>query len=122
MLVLEDLMRYIHIARAGEKVENPKVELKREWWNINDSDGQEEFIKDVTAMANTPGNDGFFIIGVDEKDGNLFDASFPSRGKYDEPSKLGQLVHRKVQEPMTIECYSYNRKSHHICFRSAIFK
>lgn len=28
MLVLEDLMRYIHIARAGEIVENPKVEIE----------------------------------------------------------------------------------------------
>lgn len=63
--------------------------MKRAWWNINDSDGQEEFIKNVTAMANTPGNDGYFKIGVDEKDGKLFDASFPSGGKYDDPSKFG---------------------------------
>ncbi|UPT60482.1 hypothetical protein GK107_14430 [Geobacillus thermoleovorans] len=107
MLQEEDIMRYIELARAGEKVENPKVELKREWWKLEETEGQEEFIKDVTAMANTPGGDGYFIIGVDDETGALYDAPFPSDGRYNDPDKLGQLVYRKVQEPMTIECHPY---------------
>lgn len=107
MLSEEIIRRYIEMAKAGEKVENPKIELKREWWNLEVDRGQEEFIKDVTAMANTPGDDGHFIIGVDEESGELYNAQFPSEGKYDDPAKLGQLVHKKVQEGMNIETYAY---------------
>ncbi|WCN36484.1 helix-turn-helix domain-containing protein [Aneurinibacillus uraniidurans] len=107
MLKEEDVIRYIEMARAREKVENPKIELKREWWKLEGVEGQEEFIKDVAAMVNTPGEDGYFIIGIDEENGELYDAPFPSEGKYNDPAKLGQLVYRKIQEPMTIESYPY---------------
>jgi hypothetical protein len=47
--------------------ENSKVDLKE---TIQlEGRGREEFVKDVTAIANTPGGDGFLILGVrDAKD------------------------------------------------------
>jgi len=107
MLNEEIIRRYIEMAKAGVTVENPKVDLKREWWKLEDDKGIEEFIKDITAMANTPGDDGYFIIGVDETNGELYDAPFPNKGKYNDQAKLGQLVHKKVQEAMNIESYPY---------------
>lgn len=111
MLNIEDVNRYIQLARAGVKVENPKVELKRQWWNFEEQSGQEEFIKDVTAMANTLGDSGYFIIGLDEDTGELFDMPFPTQSRYDDPTKLGQLVSRKIQEPFNIECYPFTIES-----------
>lgn len=102
-----NVIKYIHLARAEVKVENPKVELKRQWWNFEEQAGQEEFVKDVTAMANTLGDSGYFIIGVDEENGELFQAPFPTLGRYNDPTKLGQLVSKKIQEPFNIECYPF---------------
>jgi hypothetical protein len=112
----ETIDRYIQMAREGIKVENPKVELKRKWWDFENPAGQEEFIKDVTAMANTSGDTGYFIIGVDEDTGEFFDATFPNQGKYDDLSKLGQLITRKVQEPFNIECYPYKTDQNNIIY------
>jgi hypothetical protein len=84
-----------------------KIELKREWWSLDSDEGQTEFIKDVTAMANTNGRDGFILIGIDGKTGDIKDSLFPSVGKINDPSKLGQLIHKKVQEPFDIEYFNY---------------
>lgn len=48
--------------------ETPKVDLKQTL-DLSGKTNQAEFAKDVTAIANTPGGDGFIIIGVkDRKD------------------------------------------------------
>ena len=50
---------------AGD--ETPKVELKRSLWNLSTGKGKAEFVKDVTALANTSGGDGYLVIGVLDK-------------------------------------------------------
>lgn len=48
--------------------ETPKVDLKLKL-DLSKRTAKAEFAKDVTAIANTPGGDGFLIIGVqDQKD------------------------------------------------------
>lgn len=47
--------------------ETPKIELKRSLWNLSAGKGKAEFVKDVTALANTPGGDGYLVVGVLDK-------------------------------------------------------
>ncbi len=56
------IRRYVETGR-----ETPKVDLKL---NLQLSGaGEAEFVKDVTAIADTPGGDGYIIIGIqDSKD------------------------------------------------------
>jgi hypothetical protein len=58
MDLLAELWPYIE---AGH--ETPKIELKR-LLDLDSNRGKAEFVKDVTALANTPGGDGYLIIGV----------------------------------------------------------
>ncbi|WP_445505411.1 AlbA family DNA-binding domain-containing protein [Niallia sp. 03091] len=104
MLYVDEIKMYSRIIKNGGTVENPKIELKKEWWDFSQNKGQEEFIKDVTAMANTQGDDGYIIIGLDGKNGDLFNSPFP-QSNYDDPSKIIGLIYKKVIEPMDVEFY-----------------
>ncbi len=56
------IRRYVETGR-----ETPKIDLKLTQ-QLSGS-GEAEFVKDVTALANTPGGDGYIVIGVqDAKD------------------------------------------------------
>lgn len=105
MLNVEDIQKYSRILKNGGTVENPKVELKRQWWDFSQARGRNEFLKDITAIANTPGEDGYIIIGIDE-DGAFFNAPFPA-GAYNDPSKISGLIYRKIVEPMDVEFYEH---------------
>ena len=52
------IRRYVVTGR-----ETPKVDLKRTL-DLSARAQRAEFVKDITAIANTPGGDGFLIIGV----------------------------------------------------------
>lgn len=95
--------RYIKIIKSGGEVENNKIEFKSEWWDLDTNHGQHEFIKDVVAMANTPGKDGYIVIGINSETGEINDSPFPKKGKINDPAKLYDLVFKKVQEPMDID-------------------
>lgn len=101
------IQEYIRTIKNGGIIENPKLDLKREWWDFTDDKGAYEFVKDTTALANTPGSNGYIIIGIDEKTGDICDAPFPTQSKYNDPTKLGNLIYSKVQEPFTVEFYQY---------------
>jgi len=60
--------------------ETPKVDFKAKL-ELTNAKGKSEFVKDVTAIANTPGGDGFLIIGVEEKNDSIRITGFsPSEG------------------------------------------
>ncbi|WP_312124509.1 AlbA family DNA-binding domain-containing protein [Lysinibacillus boronitolerans] len=99
---------YIRIIKTGGKIEDPKLDIKKEWWDFSDDKGAFEFVKDTTALANTPGKNGYIIIGIDEKTGEVYNAPFPTQNKYNDQTKLGNLIFSKVQEPFTVEFYSYS--------------
>jgi len=52
------IKRYVDLGR-----EAPKVDLKQTL-DLSTKENQAEFVKDVTAIANTPGGTGYLIIGV----------------------------------------------------------
>jgi hypothetical protein len=52
------IKRYVDLG-----VEAPKVDLKQTL-DLSSRDRRAEFVKDVTAIANTPGGDGYLILGV----------------------------------------------------------
>jgi len=60
----------------GQEIENVKVDCKLKWWDLSDTIGLHEFLKDVSAIANTFGLDGYLIIGFDDKSKSFDDAQF----------------------------------------------
>jgi hypothetical protein len=99
LITSEEILKYSEWIKNGAEIENPKIELKQQWWNLGEDLSQNEFLKDVTAMANTPGNTGYIIIGID-KNGELHDALVPI-----DPSKIRGIICKHIQDPMNIEVY-----------------
>ncbi|OAA93538.1 AlbA family DNA-binding domain-containing protein [Clostridium coskatii] len=99
MITSEDIKKYSEWIKNGAEIEDPKMELKQEWWNLNSDLPTNEFLKDVTAMANTPGSTGHIIIGID-KHGELHNANIPI-----DPSKIRGIICKHIQDPMNIEVY-----------------
>ncbi|MEH7419380.1 RNA-binding domain-containing protein [Neobacillus drentensis] len=77
------------------------MEFKRGWWDFNQQTGINEFLKDITARANTSGDTGYIIIGID-KNGNFYDSPIPK-----DPIYLRGLVLKRVHEAMDFEVYPY---------------
>lgn len=73
---LEDLILKLKDGQIGE---NNKIDLKSEWYKLDQEEGQAEFAKDVCAIANTFGLEGCIIIGLKES-GETFDAPVISSG------------------------------------------
>ncbi len=96
-LFITDLVSQI---KQGLKIEEDKLDLKREWYDLknNDSRDRDEFCKDIAAMANTTGPPGYIIIGVDEKSGSLLDSPFHKSG-LDDKSRLRDIVVKRVDLP-----------------------
>lgn len=99
MIQTDEIVRYLNSLRNDGMVENPKLELKRQWWNLNEDDGKNEFLKDVTAIANTPGGDGYIIIGIDNQ-GALYNSTIPM-----DTSRIRGILCRNVQEAFNLEIY-----------------
>ena len=106
---LMDIQIIIRKLREGIDIENPKIEIKREWYKIKDHDrdvsskAENEFLKDLVALANTPGIEGYLIIGI-SSDGNVNDSPFSISGLRDQ-SDLYNLVVKRVDEPVYFELY-----------------
>jgi hypothetical protein len=99
MMHVEEIIRYLNSLRNGGEVENPKFELKRQWWSLDEDAGKNEFLKDITAMANTPGGDGYILVGID-KNGILHNCETPL-----DPSKIRGIICKNVQEAINLEVY-----------------
>ncbi len=103
MDLLQKLWPYIE---AGD--ETPKVELKRSLWDLSSGKGKAEFAKDVSALANTAGGDGYLIVGVlDNKErhqqsrGESFDfvCGVPERS----PEQVG-ILERQMNQALETYC------------------
>ncbi|WP_207632615.1 AlbA family DNA-binding domain-containing protein [Foetidibacter luteolus] len=92
-------------ALAGLEIENPKVELKSQWYDLTSEQGLSEFIKDTSAIANTVGLDGFLIIGYDEK-GKIFKPAKFSDCKLRDTADLVGLIAKRINEAFNISYYS----------------
>jgi hypothetical protein len=84
--------------KSGAQYENPIIELKREFWDLSNDEGKNEFAKDLTLMANSQYGAGNIIVGIDGKTGDLHHTTLPS-----DAATLANIINRKVLEPFTVE-------------------
>jgi len=83
--------------------EKRKLEFKREWYDLsgNNLKDIEEFCKDITAMANTPGPEGHILIGIDESNGNLINSPISESKVKD--NEIANLIIKRVTPPIQFE-------------------
>ena len=95
---------YVSQAQTGFEIESPKVDFKREWYDINQPKSLMEFIKDTSAIANTFGPDGFIIIGYDDKKKTFHNCSFSHSGLKD-TSSITDIINKHVERLFSINYY-----------------
>lgn len=104
--MVEDI---IERCRAGVSMEDPKLDLKRQWSRLRGVTPEEqrknesEFLKDLVAMVNTPGPTGYLVYGLDDH-GNVYDAPLATSGLTD-PTALRGIVVKRVDKPVNFEVY-----------------
>ena len=78
--------------------EGPKLDFKRQSWNLDANEGKGEFIKDILAMTNAFGDNGYLIVGVvgDERERPL--ESIENQGLSEE--RLQQIIKEYVEPPI----------------------
>ena len=85
---------YLTDALKGLDKENPKLDFKTKWYNLKDEISINEFLKDCTSIANTPGLDGFIVIGYDEKKKAFHSAKFSDCSLKDSNELVGLIISR----------------------------
>lgn len=80
---------------SGQDMENLKVDCKSKWWDLSDVLGKSEFLKDVCAIANTFGLDGFIIIGYNDKT-KIFNPSQFSDCNLKDSADIRNLIIKQV--------------------------
>lgn len=98
---------YIQKSIDGLEIESPKVDFKRQWYNLKDRKGKNEFIKDVSAIANTFGLDGFIIIGFDEKTKGFHSTRFNDSNLRDS-SDITNLIASKCSDLFDVNTYDFS--------------
>lgn len=93
---VEDLKRkvrsYLDQDLQGLEMESNKIEFKRDWPDLKDKYKVSEFVKDISAIANTYGLDGFIIFGYDQSKKDFKGATFPSSNLRDKAELMGLMV------------------------------
>lgn len=81
------------------QAEGPKLDVKQQSWDLDTNEGKAEFIKDVSAIANSPGQEtGYIILGVTDKDRGLVGVD---RNLVKE-ERLQQIVAEYIDPPFTL--------------------
>lgn len=100
------ILKIIEKAKNGLQVEENKIELKNEWYNFDDKGNKKkvesEFLKDMTAIANCFGPEGYLIIGINEKTGETKNSPFRECGLRD-LTEIRNLVVKNVDKPYDFE-------------------
>jgi predicted HTH transcriptional regulator len=85
--------------------EGPKFDIKQQLWNLDTSEGKAEFIKDVSAIANSPGQEiGYIILGITDADRSVVGID---RNLLNE-ERLQQIVAEYIDPPFAL---SFTMKS-----------
>ena len=84
--------------------ESLKFDFKYEWYPLNSLKGINEYLKDVTAMANTYGLDGFIVIGFDERRKQFKPAKFDDSGLKD-TNELNKIIIKRVSHLFEFNSY-----------------
>lgn len=105
---------YIEMAKRNQSVESDKLDFKRQWYNLKDDKDVMEIMKDTSAIANTPGGDGYIVLGVDSK-GKIYDTTFSDSGLSDE-KYFHDMFNKHMDTPFRIRIVedSFNGKKYSI--------
>jgi hypothetical protein len=88
---------------ASHRLETNKLEFKRQWYNLKDVKDRNEFLKDATAIVNSyGGDDGFIVIGIDEKDKSLWDSKIDDSG-YKDQASIRNIIDANVDKPFRFD-------------------
>lgn len=90
----------------GLEVESPKIDFKTKWYDLKTEQGKNEFIKDITSIANTIGLDGFIVIGYNDRDKKFSPAKFEDSGLKD-TSEIPNLIIKKCSNLFDIAVYDF---------------
>jgi hypothetical protein len=104
---------YINLSLSGNEAENPKVDFKRHWYNMQDTKSLMEFLKDTSAIANTFGPDGFIIIGYDDRTKDFHECNFSDSGKKD-TSEITDVINKNIDRLFSIHYYEVNILGHRL--------
>jgi len=79
--------------------EGSKLDVKQQPWDLDTREGKAEFIKDVSAIANSPGREtGYIILGVTDKDRRLVGID----RNLVKGERLQQIVAEYIDPPFTL--------------------
>ena len=84
--------------------ESLKFDFKYEWYNLATLKGINEFLKDVTAMTNTYGLDGFIVMGFDERRKLFKEARFEHCGLKD-TNEITKIIIKRVSHLLELNTY-----------------
>ena len=85
-----------------------KVDFKRDQYLLTNETLKSEFVKDLLCIANSPGEDGYILLGVKAVKGKPREITGIS-SHYDS-SDLEQLVNSVVEDPVQFEYHSLTYK------------
>lgn len=102
---------YLQDAINGMSKENPKLDFKAKWYDLTLDNELNEFIKDTSSIANTPGLDGFIVIGFDDKNKTFLDSTFSQSGLKDSNELTGIII-KRVDRNFVLVCYDVNIDGH----------
>lgn len=97
--------------QPGASLENPKLDFKAKWYDLKDEEDINEFLKDSSAIANTPGLDGFIVIGYDEKR-DVYSPSFFKDCKLKDDNELTNLLIKRLDRNFRIANYDITIDGH----------
>ena len=109
---------YIYQVLEAKKIgkpidnENPKLDFKRQWYDLKNPKEINEFLKDTTAIANTVGLDGYIVFGFDEKEG-FFDSYFED-SKLRDTSDLNGIIAKRCSNLFDIVAYPIEIDGHQL--------
>jgi len=104
---------YINKSIDGLEVESPKIDFKRQWYDLKDKKGVNEFIKDITSIANTYGLNGYIIIGFDEKDKTFHNAKFEDTNLNDS-NEIPNMISKHCSDLFDVNTYDFEIDGHYI--------
>lgn len=104
--ITEILAPLIALSNEEREAERPKVEFKRQWYDLKTDQGIAEFLKDSSAMVNTVGLDGFIAIGFDPKDPTYKPPTTFKDCKLNDINELRGVLVKGLSEAFDIELYS----------------
>ncbi len=92
--IIRKTREYLLKSSLGLKVELPKVDFKRKWFDLTSGKGINDFLRNITANVNTVGLDGLIIIGWDEEENKNHEAKFTDCGLKDSNEIQGIIAKR----------------------------